>query len=134
MKSSLEIQYILSELKTVEEHVGKIQDKWGISQKDAIHINLILDELVTNIIEHGGSSTEKKIKISFTRMNEKLTIEVADTGPPFDPTRCTEVDTTLPLEKRQCGGLGIHIVRKLCSCSSYTRLKGKNIFTLNKTL
>lgn len=134
MKSSVTLTSTLSELKELETHIRKLQDKWSISKKDAIEINLVLDELVTNIIEHGERATEGTIEILFSLNKRHLTIEVIDGGSPFDPTSCKKPDTSLPLDKRKCGGLGVLLVHKFSDCCNYTRLKDKNIFSLTKKL
>lgn len=134
MKSSINILRNILELNTLENHILKLKGQWRIPSKDAIELNLVLDELVTNIIEHGTGLESDTINITFSLQGDKLTIEVIDNGPPFNPTHCKQPDTTLSLEKRKCGGLGILLVRKFSDCCSYTRLKGNNIFSLKKTL
>ena len=134
MKSSLKIKNNLSELANLEEHLQSLESQWGLSKKIGVEINLVLDELITNIIEHGDQENLHFIDISLTKKCQKLTIEVKDDGPPFDPTRCKMPDTTQPLEERRCGGLGIFLVRKFSDCCSYKRSDNKNIFTLQKTL
>ncbi|MBQ6033357.1 MAG: ATP-binding protein, partial [Prevotella sp.] len=57
-----------------------------------------------------------------------------DEGTPFDPTTRKEVDTTLPVEERPIGGLGILLVRKLMDSINYERIDGKNVLTLRKNL
>jgi anti-sigma regulatory factor (Ser/Thr protein kinase) len=59
---------------------------------------------------------------------------VSDSGIPFDPTQRPEVDITLPAEKRNIGGLGIHLVRQLIDKIHYRREEGKNVLTLVKKL
>jgi serine/threonine-protein kinase RsbW len=134
MKSHLSISCDLKELRTIENHIKQIGKKWGLTSKDTIEINLVIDELVTNIIEHGDGTLRQNIEITLSLSDGELTINIADDGPPFNPTRCASPNTLLPLEKRKCGGLGIHFVRKFSDRCSYTRIQGKNIFTLHKIL
>jgi len=134
MNFSFQIKNELTELVTLHSHLKHLQDDWGIAKKTAVHINLVLDELVTNIIEHGDRDNEHIIEITLTKTDSEFSIVIADDGPPFDPTHHKPPDTTLPIEKRQCGGLGIHLVRKLCNNCSYVRSQNKNILTLRKNL
>jgi anti-sigma regulatory factor (Ser/Thr protein kinase) len=53
---------------------------------------------------------------------------------PFDPTAKEKVDTSLPAEDRQIGGLGILLVRELMDSINYERTDGKNVLTLIKRL
>lgn len=134
MKSSINIANNLLELKNLESHIRALQGKWKISRKDALEINLVLDELITNIIEHGNNGQHNTIEINFSLKNNNLIVKIIDSGRSFDPTRCRAPDTSLPLERRKCGGLGLLLVRKFCESCSYTRLQGKNIFSLTKNL
>ena len=64
--------------------------------------------------------------------NQTYIFTVSDSGIPFDPTQQPEVDTTLPAEKRNIGGLGIHLVRQLMDEIHYRREEGKNVLSLLK--
>ena len=57
---------------------------------------------------------------------------ISDTGIPFDPTAAPEADTSLGVEDRPIGGLGIFLVRKIMDKVSYRRENGKNILSMTK--
>jgi len=119
-------------LTILNNQLNIVSKKWNILPKDIIHLNLVLDELVTNIIEHGGGCSKCPIEIRMEKTDNQFKIQLSDGGPPFDPTQCKPVDVTLPIEKRKCGGLGLLFVRKFSDCCSYERVKGKNIFQFTK--
>jgi serine/threonine-protein kinase RsbW len=62
----------------------------------------------------------------------RLTVVLSDDGPPFDPFGQAEPDTTLSVEDRPIGGLGIHLVRKVMDRLEYRRQDGKNILIMKK--
>jgi sigma-B regulation protein RsbU (phosphoserine phosphatase) len=64
----------------------------------------------------------------------RLKFTIVDSGSPFDPTAQEEADTSLSVEDRPIGGLGIHLVRQLMDSINYERTEGKNILTLRKKL
>ncbi len=134
MKLSFRINNDLSELNTLVEQLRILEDKWSLSRKTVAEINLVLDELITNTIKHGKCDKRHPIVISLQKTDLMLTIQIVDTGLPFDPTLCTLPDTSLPLEHRRCGGLGILLVRQFCEYWNYSRSDDKNILTLQKTL
>ena len=134
MNFSFKIMADLAELDVLRAHLCSVEKTWSLPVRAIAQINLILDEHITNIIEHGKLDKSHAIDISLTKSDTELIITVIDDGPPFDPTLCAAPDVTLPLEKRQCGGLGIHLVRSLCNSCSYTRSAGKNILILKRTL
>lgn len=124
----------LSELTKLSDELKELKDLWNLSNKFLLEINLILDELVTNIIEHGEQQKEYDIWVKIKNDKDKIIIEVKDEGPPFDPTKCSMPDTTLELDKRKCGGLGVLFVHKLSDSCCYRRCNDTNIFTLIKNL
>jgi len=119
-------------LTTLNNQLDIVSKRLNILPKDTIQINLVLDELVTNIIEHGGGCAKSPIEIQIEKTSSQFKIQLSDGGPPFDPTQCEPVDVTLPIGKRECGGLGILFVRKFSDCCNYERVKGKNIFQFTK--
>ena len=66
--------------------------------------------------------------------DEYLVFVISDSGTPFDPTAKAEVDTTLSVEERGIGGLGIHLIRQIMDTINYERVEGKNVLTLRKKL
>jgi len=55
---------------------------------------------------------------------------VSDDGVPFHPLAMPSPDTTRPLDEREPGGLGIHLVRSLATETSYARRDGRNVVSL----
>ncbi len=62
-----------------------------------------------------------------------LIVSITDDGVPFNPLAETAPDTTLSIEDRQIGGLGIHIVVNMVDDISYQRTADKNVLTLTKS-
>jgi anti-sigma regulatory factor (Ser/Thr protein kinase) len=134
MDISFQIINDLSELDTLQVQLQALRKDWFLAPKTVAEINLVLEEIITNIIEHGDQTQKRPITISLSKEGQELTMVVIDEGPLFDPTVCASPDTTLPLKKRQSGGLGIHLVRTLCQRCSYTRANDSNILTMKRTL
>lgn len=134
MNFSFQITNDLAELKTLQARLEALQSLWSLSPKTAAEINLILEEIVANIIAHGDSSKQTPITITLAREGQELTMIVVDEGPTFDPTICTSPDITLPLQHRQPGGLGLHLVRSFCQCCSYTRENNSNVLILKRRI
>ena len=59
-------------------------------------------------------------------------VEVEDDGRAFNPLDLPPVDTTVPLEQRPVGGLGVHMIRQLMDSVEYRRADGRNILTLTR--
>jgi len=59
-----------------------------------------------------------------------LTVTVTDNGHEFNPLNAPVPDTTLSLEEREIGGLGIHLVRNMMDAVTYAHHDGFNELTL----
>ena len=102
-------------------------------------INLALEEAVTNVMMYAyPGRNDGQVFVEYTEAEsdkgKKLIFTISDSGIPFDPTQKAEVDTSLPAEEREIGGLGIHLVRQLMDEVRYDRDEGKNILTLVKNI
>jgi len=90
-------------------------------------IQLILEELVTNIINHGSSSQKTEIiEISLTVQDDLITLAIRDNARAFNPLEAAEPDTGQSLEERDIGGLGLFLVRKKVKSLSYEYKDGFN--------
>ena len=120
----------LERLSTAVEALGKRED-WP---PDLIYrVNLVLEELAVNVINHGHDDGFHEMEIVVTSEAEVLTIEIADDGKPFDPVKDgPSPNLTGPLEDRPVGGLGLHIVRTMMDEMCYRWEGGKNHLTLVK--
>lgn len=76
------------------------------------------DEIVSNVLGHGGSPA---VQVSARIADGQVSVTVVDDGPAFDPLAAETPDTTLSIEARDIGGLGIHLVRKLMDQVDYRR-------------
>ena len=57
-----------------------------------------------------------------------------DDGPAFDPLAAQAPDTTLGLDERPVGGLGLMLVRRLMDDVAYERRDGRNHLRLRRRL
>ena len=97
--------------------------------------DLALEEHLTNVIDYGyNDSQPHQIVVRFCLEQNELVIEVEDDGKPFDPLAQGEVDTSVPLEQKPIGGLGIHLMRSFMDGLRYRREGNKNILQMRKRL
>ena len=104
---------------------------------DAIRrsLSIALDELLANELSHGMMGKGSVMLTLDARLDEdRVTVTLIDNGPGFDPFEQAEPDTTLSVEDRPIGGLGIHLVRKMIDEVSYERRDEKNVVVLVKQL
>lgn len=94
-------------------------------------LELIIDELVTNNMVHGGCCSNCDVMtVRILDCSSELIIEIIDTGHPFDPTAhpspppCTENGLT------GIGKAGLCLVRHLVRDIKYQRTADRNYLTL----
>lgn len=134
MRLDFTLENKLGELPKLHDQLDKLRSDWQLCSKTVFQINLILEELFSNIVLHGNSKASYHVEFSIQKLMSELQITVTDNGPAFDMTCSETPDTSLPLEQRKCGGLGILLVQKICDSCHYAREKGKNTITLIKNL
>ena len=119
-----EIGHITAEIETLAEREGWTPD---LSYK----VNLALEELVINIMDYGFAEGDHEIDITVISEDHRLTIEIADSGKPFDPLQDAPVpDVEAPMEERPIGGLGIYLVRNMMDDMQYRREGDRNYLTM----
>ena len=130
---SFELKSNLSELDNLCRHLETFGQKTGLSKKFVFEVNLVLDELFTNIISYGfDDGCEHVIKVTITPENGGLCLYIEDDGRPFNPVEFEVPDVSCSIEECKIGGLGIHIIRKLMDDICYERCEDKNILKLKK--
>ena len=105
----------------------------GFTPRDLLALDLSLHEHLTNIINYGYDDTKpRQIQIRLKLGDRLLQVEVEDDARPFNPLERAPVDTTLPLDQKPLGGLGIHMIRQSMDELEYRREGGRNILTMRK--
>jgi len=115
--------------------VSSFAERNGASPTTVNQLELALEETLVNIISYAYEGQEKVGEINIScdcKPENTLQIRIADTGDPFNMLEREEPDTSLPLEERPIGGLGILLVKKLMDKVSYERKDGQNIIMLEK--
>lgn len=126
----------LSEVQRAADLFEKFGEENEFSLKDVFQINLVLDELISNVINYGYPKEEnREIYLKYIiDENNKLIIEIRDDGIPFNILEMKEVDVSLGIDERPVGGLGIHLVKNIMDEIEYERKNKQNILTLKKEL
>ena len=130
-KMELTVPNRLTENLRVKKHFDTFSEHYGIPEQVRLKINVVFDELLTNIISYAyQDDREHNIGIKVELSADRLKVSMVDDGIPFNPLGVETPDTALPLEEREIGGLGIHLVRKMMAKVSYRRRIDKNVITV----
>ncbi len=122
-------------LPRVAAFVERFAETEGFDPMELYRINLALDELFTNTIEHGfpGRENEADISIAMRREGETIVVRYEDNGPAFNPLEATEQDTELDLLERPIGGLGLQLIASTFDAVNYERIDDRNVTTLRQS-
>jgi sigma-B regulation protein RsbU (phosphoserine phosphatase) len=115
--------------------VDEVCQELNFDASQTMQMNLAVEEAVVNVMNYAyPKGTEGDVTIDAIANNERLKFVITDSGIPFDPTAQGEADTTLSVEERPIGGLGIHLVRHYMDSINYERTDGHNVLTLRKRI
>ena len=123
------------DLDKIKDAVDRISAAVECTARKCCEINLVLEELFTNIVSYGfPDNDEHDIDLLLTCDDEYLMIRLEDDGQPFNILKADDPDTKCALERRGIGGLGIHFVKHFIDDCKYHRKKGKNILILKQQI
>lgn len=129
------IKNSIEELPNLAVQIEQLEEDWGLPLPLIMKLNLVLEEAASNVIFYAFDDADIHwIDIELGLKEDILFIRVEDDGKPFDPTLQKAPDTTLSLEEREIGGLGILLITKMMDTVRYERLNDKNTLLLSKKI
>jgi serine/threonine-protein kinase RsbW len=106
-------------LREIFVFLAKFVEGQEIDDKVAFCINLVVEELFTNMVRHnegGGDS----IALSLEQRDDHVFLELIDSNvEPFDPDTAEIPPVDAGIEDRRPGGLGIYLVKKMVDELNY---------------
>ena len=125
----------LREIERVSEEFRQRAEALGVSAGATQKVCIVLDELLNNTISYGFvDDAEHEINIDVSFHSDRLVIVVSDDGVPFNPFDRVGPDTTLSIDEREVGGLGVLLVTEMMDEYHYQRYKDRNSVTLTLNL
>lgn len=129
---TLQLVNDIMELDKLNPLLDSLEDEQIIPMGFSFKIHLALDEMLTNVISYAyPDETGKPILLTITKTDECLSCEICDEGKPFNPLESApEVDTSLSVEERPIGGLGIFLSCNVADKMEYERKDNQNILRM----
>jgi len=106
-------------------------EKAGVTEDFQNEVCMACEEIFMNIVNYAYKPDTGSVKI-FVSVKDRALIRFEDSGIPYNPLDHEEPFFDEDIAKREVGGLGIHLVKKLMDTMEYTRSDSKNILTLTK--
>ena len=105
-------------------------ERHAVPRDTALKVALIVEELLSNTIEHGfGGECDELVAISLRASGSELVLTYEDGAPPFDPFASASRRSAAiegPTEARGVGGLGLRLVGGLPAGAHYAHENGRN--------
>ena len=103
----------------------------GFASARLCEIELVVEEVVTNICRHGYDDQPGHVELRCRRVDgQRLLLEFFDCGRPFDILAQAPPDLAADLDQREPGGLGVPLIRAMADEVSYSREGNRNILRL----
>lgn len=135
MNATAEFASDRAELARLEGFTADFAADAGLSGRDLFALQIVVEELVTNVIDYGGvPQGEPAVRVDLSADNGELVIRLTDCGMEYNPLLREDPDVTLPAESRPIGGLGVHFCKRLTDSQEYARRDGCNVLTLRRKL
>ncbi len=135
VKSALKELVVDASLQQLEGVLRFVQDdmcQCRLSSEDAFKLITIAEEVFTNIASYAYEEGKKgRVKILLQCDGNFYYVTFVDTGKPYDPLLKEDPDISLPLAKRDIGGLGVFLVKKLANNVTYQRQENQNILQIS---
>ncbi|MBO7580966.1 MAG: SpoIIE family protein phosphatase [Bacteroidaceae bacterium] len=125
----------IEQIPQLTAYVDAVCEAMEFDVATTMQMNLAIEEAVVNVMNYAyPKGVQGDIQILAQANDKRLKFTISDSGMPYDPTTHQAVDTTLSVEERPIGGLGIHLITQLMDSINYERKDDKNILTLRKKL
>lgn len=135
MNAAAEFSSDRTELAKLEGFTADFAAAAGLSGRDLFALQIVVEELVTNVIDYGGvPQGEPTARVELSAEGGELVIRLTDCGMEYNPLLREDPDVTLPAERRPIGGLGVHFCKRLTDSQEYARRNGCNVLTLRRRL
>jgi sigma-B regulation protein RsbU (phosphoserine phosphatase) len=127
----IKIENQLAEISRVNQQFNEFAADNNVPKAVSRKMNLVFDDLLNNVISYAYKDRQKhEIDIRIEVTKDRLAVTISDDGVPFNPFGTATPDTTLSVEDREIGGLGIHLVRSMMDEVDYQRRTDKNVVRL----
>lgn len=117
------------EVTMVSQQVIEFCRSRGIDRRTSFFSGLFLEEMASNVVEHGFSKDRKKhsVDIRVVHKNDEVILRIKDDCVPFDPAERSEI-----LDPSDCvKGAGIRLVYRIAEDIEYQNILGLNVLTIH---
>lgn len=102
--------------------------------KVVMQMELVIEEIFVNVSSYAYRPDVGDVTICLDFTEEPASVEITfiDSGRPYNPLEKDDPDTTLGIDEREIGGLGIFLVKKNVDEIAYEYTDKQNILRVKK--
>ena len=132
----LVVEADVNNLFEVQMFIDEQLEEAGCSMPAQIAIDVAVEELFVNIASYAYGEEIGVAVVQVSVHEDPLSVQITfmDNGEQYDPLAKPDPDTTLSVDERKKGGLGIFMVKNSMDDINYEYKDGKNILTIKKNL
>lgn len=123
----LRLPAALDSVTALQDALEAWAEEADIPNAAAMRLALVAEELAANVAHHAAGASF--FRLEATPRPGGLDIAFTDDGPAYDPLARAAPDTAAPMEARDVGGLGIHLVKEMTVGARHSREGGINRLT-----
>ncbi|MBR4903246.1 MAG: ATP-binding protein [Selenomonadaceae bacterium] len=128
------VEAVVENLQTVIDFATEKLEARDCPMKTSMQLELVIEEIFVNIANYAyhpetGVAT---FCMEFEENPSAVSMTFIDGGKPYNPLEKDDPDTTLDVDEREIGGLGIFLVKKNVDEISYEYADGKNILRMKR--
>lgn len=130
VRGAITLKRSVDELSRLAPWLAVLSAESRLPEETAFALDLFLQEAVGNIVMHGSGSGTAEIGIEFLASETGVSVTVADTLLPFDPTALALQPEPASLDEARPGGLGLRLIRGFAGVPRYHHDGRRNVLTL----
>ena len=116
----------------IYRYTEAIMTKAGIHESVRFPVHLAMEELFVNLVTYNPGA-RRDILIDVEVVNGGISVTITDhDAAEFDVTRERPVDTGASLQKREPGGLGLHLIQHMVDTLEYDYREGRSKIRFSK--
>lgn len=125
--NSLRLPAAMESLEGFRTFLEQELEQLGLPQGRRLEIELVLEELLTNIIHYAYPRGQGEVEVSyFLEENLRFCLSLKDWGRGFNPLEAGPPNLDPDLARRPLGGLGVYLARQLANKIEYQYAAGAN--------
>jgi anti-sigma regulatory factor (Ser/Thr protein kinase) len=119
-------------LEAIYEFTEKILVSAKVAQSARYPVHFAMEELFTNMVKYNPDNSND-ILLDVEANDDRITVRLTDYDvDAFDVTRPRKVDIDAPLDQRNAGGLGLHLIQKMVDTLHYEYSNRQSTVTFTK--